>query len=434
MSKPDLPDPSWVLAIEILLLAAALALLLVPDWPRGFVAVQTIPSASTIIPDGGLGLRSPAWIPVPAGGIAISVTREGYASVDTLISPGMRTMIVYLDYVFPVTVTSRPSGASILLDGEEAGTTPVTLQVTEPGRHLIEAVAATGLVLREQIVLAANSPSSVHFSFPSLAEGGLVFIPGGEYEFQAGPGGTLPPRTVRVEDFFLGRTEVTNGEFNIFLNSVDPLAVPDPVLGNGRTEFISSLFVCDYPLEISAIESGGYSVLPGRDGFPVRGVTYAACSLYCDWLTLVDDSRRVFRLPDEIEWEYAASTGDGREWPWGDIGADGSMLNCSDACEMIAARAPWMNDGFPETSPAGYFPGNPWGLRDMAGNVWEWCSNRQGSEGLTGSAPSDTVRCLRGGSWLSAPEDCRVAARMCLDSGMGYPFAGFRVAATETRP
>ncbi len=432
MRRAGLPDPSWVLPTELCLLAAALALLLVPDWPRGFVAVQTIPSGSTVTPEDSPGFRAPAWLPVPEGGVRITVTLDGYVPADTLVLPGDRNVMVYLDYVFPVTVTSRPSGAAVLVDGRDAGTTPVTLGIAEPGRHVVSAVSGR-VELRETIVLAANTPSSLHFSFPSEAGGGLVFIPGGEYEFQGGPGGGLPPRTVSVGDFYLGRTEVTNLEFCNFLNSMDPRAVPDPVLGSGKTTFLSELFACDYPLEIAAIEAGGYLVNPGREGFPVRGVTYAACSLYCDWLTLVDGSRMSFRLPSEIEWEYAASTGDGRTWPWGDSQPDGSLLNCSDASETIAARAPEISDGFSETSPAGSFPGNPWGLVDMAGNVWEWCSDLQGGGSLTPQGAPDTIGCLRGGSWLSSPGDCRCAARLLLDAGLGYPFAGFRVAATMDR-
>ncbi len=430
MDRPGLPDPSFVLVAEICLLAAALALLLLTDWPRSFVAVQTIPSGATITPAGAPDLRSPAMLPVPADGVRITVSLDGYVPHDTTVVPGSQAMVVYLDYMFRVSVTSNPTGAVVSLDGREAGRTPVTLEIGEAGRHLIEAVSPDLLVLRDTLVLAANAPSNLHFSFPSLAGDGLAFIPGGEFEFQGGPGASLPPRSVRVAPFFIGVNEVSNSEFCSFLNSIDPGALPDPVLGNGRTELLARLFACDYPLDVSAAESGGYFVIAGMEAHPARGMTQAACSLYCSWLTALEDSRRVFRLPSEEEWEFAATTGDGRAWPWGDSEPSGSLLNCSDSCEMIAHRAPGILDGFPETSPSGAFPGNPWGLFDTAGNVWEWCSDWQGGEGAPGFDGPDTIRCLRGGSWLSSPDDCRSATRLGLDAALGYPFAGFRVAAT----
>jgi hypothetical protein len=152
-------------------------------------------------------------LPVPAGGVRITVSLDGYVPHDTTVAPGTQAMVVYLDYMFRVTVTSDPTGAVVRLDGREAGRTPVTLEIGEAGRHLVEAVSPDLLVLRDTLVLAVNTPSNLHFGFPSLSDDWLAFIPGGEYEFQGGPGASLPPRSVRVAPFFIGVNEVSNSEF-----------------------------------------------------------------------------------------------------------------------------------------------------------------------------------------------------------------------------
>ncbi len=425
---------SWALAVEAVLLVLALVLLLVPDWPLDFVEIRTIPSRALIEPEEGPSLTSPAMLPVPASGVRVRISRPGYLPADTTIELGTGVYLVYLGYLFPVSIGSIPPGAEVRVDGAPAGRTPVVVEVTSPGTHVIEAVSPDSVILRDTIVLAGNRRREVLFRFPTPVSGGLVFIPGGTFDFQSTDGARLPAAPAGLAPYYIGATEVTNASFCMFLNAVDPLALPDSVMGRGLTPLLGDLFRCDYPLDIMAVPTGGYAVHEGLETHPVRGLTVAACLRYCEWLTQVDTRDLVFRLPTEHEWEYAARAGGGISWPWGDEEPDGTLLNCSDSCEGIARRAPWIVDGYPETSPAGSFPPNPWGLRDMAGNVWEWCSDWQGGEASASFAGGDTIRCLRGGSWLSDPLDCRCASRLGLDGTLGYPFAGFRLAAEIPGP
>ncbi len=420
-------DSSLVLAIELAVCGMALAALLVPECAVGFVTVRTVPSGAAVRLSNGLVFTSPAEVPVVRSGTDITVSLEGYASEDTTVTLRDSGMVVTLSYIFEVEVTSTPPGALVLADGEMSGTTPVTLRFDRPGRHVLEALSADSLSVRDTIVLASNRPRAVHFEFPSRTPQGLVFIPPGTHDFASGSDDQTLRRQVSLDGYYIAPCEVTNATFCAFLNCADS-AIPHDSSGAGlRAELLRSMFRCDYPLEIEVLPEG-FAVREGLETHPVRGVSWGACAAFCDWLSSAGDCSFAYRLPTEAEWERAATAGDGRMWPWGSSEPSGSLLNCSDRSEAIACREPLLDDGFAETSPVGSFPPNPWGLYDMSGNVWEWCADWAGGAGSP-AGEGDTLKCLRGGSWLSSADDCSCFSRLGVSANLGYPFAGFRVAA-----
>ena len=116
------------------------------------------------------------------------------------------------------------------------------------------------------------------------------------------------------------------------------------------------------------------------------------------------------RLPTEFEWEKAGRGVDGRWFPWGDE-FDASFCNMRDSQE-----------GAPELAPVGTFENDrsPYGVRDMAGGVIEWCAGHFNSDGVLGVQ--------KGGFWIASQTNCRLARRFGVFPTEPEKLGGFRVA------
>jgi sulfatase modifying factor 1 len=313
----------------------------------------------------------------------------------------------------------------------------------------------------------------------------LVVVPAGEFMMGGvGPEARpdeFPRHRVRLEAFRIGRHEVTNAEFAEFVEAtgyrtvaerpVDweelkkqvPPGTPKPdaaLLQPGSMVFQST----DQPIPLDDYSKwwvwshgaawrhpeGPASSIDDRMDHPVVQVAFEDAIAYCDWAG--------GRLPTESEWEFAARGGlDEQPFIWGAEQIDATRAN------TWGGRFPDRNDGedgFLRTSPVGKYPPNGYGLVDMGGNVWEWCSDlyradeyRRRTEeiGEAGVAidpqgPSTTrdprnphapeSRVQRGGSFLCNPSYCssyRPSARMSTTPDSGASHVGFRLVMTPTQ-
>jgi formylglycine-generating enzyme required for sulfatase activity len=235
----------------------------------------------------------------------------------------------------------------------------------------------------------------------------------------------VPQHRVHVDVFRIGRYPVTNQEFKRFMDAggydtcrywsdggwqwlqrkpEEEKDLPERRSGEGRNE---PAYWNDPNLGIRK---------PNR---PVVGVTWYEAVAYCNWLTeklrregKIGEGEEV-RLPTEAEWEKAARGTDGRWWPWGN--------------EWDEGRANTSEGGVHEFTPVGIYPSgvSPFGVFDMAGNVWEWTSSLykpypyEADDGRE-DQDRDGSRVIRGGSWLNPQDLARCASRRGLHPDLRF--------------
>jgi len=160
----------------------------------------------------------------------------------------------------------------------------------------------------------------------------------------------------------------------------------------------------------------------GRGTRPVMYVSWHDVQEFITWLS--SKTGKLYRLPSEAEWEYAARAGSTTAYPWGDQIIPG-LANCQGCMDTPSEK----------TSPVGTYPPNRYNLFDMHGNVWQWvadCWNASyagapadGSARLNGECDKAVVR---GGAWGLSPSDVRSARREGDRKDLQSGRRGFRVA------
>ncbi|MBM4087758.1 MAG: formylglycine-generating enzyme family protein, partial [Planctomycetes bacterium] len=255
----------------------------------------------------------------------------------------------------------------------------------------------------------------------------LLCLPAGEFVMgdANGHADEQPLTAVKVDEFWIGRFEVTNEQFALF----DP--THDSRLENG--DFLQF-----------SVQERGYPVNGPRQ--PVCRVSWQQAMAFCRWLSA--KTGMTFTLPTEAQWEYACRAGTATPMSYGPVEADFAKLaNLADATLRqvdtfgwslpSGAVPPWrpaiesVNDGFKVSAPVGSFASNPWGLHDLHGNVSEWTRSTykpypyrdDGRNDASETAP----KVIRGGSWYDRPHYARSAHRMSYPAWQPVYDVGFRV-------
>ena len=181
--------------------------------------------------------------------------------------------------------------------------------------------------------------------------------------FYEGNGNETPVHTVYLDSYYIGKFEVTNGEYRRFIDSggyINPEywnAGGFEKVGN-KPKFWNDIIY----------KGGGF----GNDKFPVVGVSWFEAMAYCSWLS--KKNGKTYRLPTEAEWEKAARGTDQRRYSWGnDIGGSyANYMESGDPYESGITSVGFFN-GTVRNGFATYNSTSSYGAYDMTGNVWEWC-------------------------------------------------------------
>jgi formylglycine-generating enzyme required for sulfatase activity len=321
----------------------------------------------------------------------------------------------------------------------------------------------------------AVDPSRVDIqTSDSLSTEGMVFITGGSYIMGAsdkeGRPDEYPRHKVKVKSFWMDVTEVTNAQFSKFVAATGYITTaerkpdweelkkqlppgtpkpPDSVLVPASLVFTPSSN--PVPLNNAAQwwswvkgadwrhPQGPGSSIEGKENYPVVQVSWEDANAYAKWAGK--------RLPTEAEWEFAARAGlNDQPYTWGSEPVESGSMKAN----IWQGNFPYRNlktDGFAGAAPVRSFAPNAFGLYDMAGNVWEWCSdwynadyyaqcenktmeNPAGpSRSYDPDEPTIPKRVVRGGSFLCHASYCasyRVSARMKTSPDTGLEHTGFR--------
>ncbi|MBI4843838.1 MAG: SUMF1/EgtB/PvdO family nonheme iron enzyme [Nitrospirae bacterium] len=304
---------------------------------------------------------------------------------------------------------SVPRGAVVFIDGSNKGTTDIEIDNVKVGRHNISFerggqklsgifILSEGGVLKlkahfkEKKIINISEQERNEAEKERIAEAerrehltDMVYVKGGCYQmgdtFGDGSGDEKPVHEVCVDDFYIGKYEVTQGQWR-------------DVMGNNPSEFSGC-----------------------GDDCPVENVS---------WNGIREFIRKLggnYRLPTEAEWEYAARSGGKKE-----------KYASGDNVDSVA----WYgsNSGN-NTHQVGRKAANGLGIYDMSGNVWEWVQDWYGESYYQNSPrnnpqgpSSGQLRVRRGGSWFTNALSAR-GLRLYLNPGLGGSDLGFRLARTR---
>ncbi len=324
-------------------------------------------------------------------------------------------------------------------------------------------------------VIGSDRDEAARAQAAMKAPTGMVWIPAGTFLMGTDDVSSFPnerpAHRAHVAGFWIDDHDVTNAEFAKFVEATDyvttaerkpdweelkkelPPGTPKPddsMLVPGSLVFTPST----RPVPLDDLSAwwrwvagaswrhpeGPGSSIEGREKHPVVQVSWYDAGAYAKWAGK--------RLPTEAEWEFAARGGlEAKRYIWGDEFKPGGKFMANTWQGLFPVRDSG-EDGFIGTSPVGSFPANGYGLYDMAGNVWQWCSDwyRADShieaasknmcrdpggpvESYDSGDPSSPKRVVKGGSFLCNPSYCesyRPSARRGTPPDTGSSHTGFR--------
>jgi formylglycine-generating enzyme required for sulfatase activity len=242
--------------------------------------------------------------------------------------------------------------------------------------------------------------------------------------------------------FYLSKHETTVGQFRAFVTATKHVT---DVEKNGGGNAHDEKAVWKHRPGTTWLKPGFAGPFELKDQHPVVHVSHNDSRAFCRWLGERGKSGLVHDLPTEAQWEWAARAGSGDRYWWGpDEDTTGKVANVGDR-SLKRVHPEWprtvmpMDDGHAFLAPVGSYRANGFGLHDMLGNVWEFCSTRYGpftKEAVTDPVDGDPKRgfAVRGGGWSNTADDVRCASRNADPPDFGHSNLGFRVAVPVPLP
>jgi sulfatase modifying factor 1 len=296
-----------------------------------------------------------------------------------------------------IRVESTPDDADIWLDGSNTGQkTDATLTNIDPGSHTIRLTKEnyknyeTTVNVEARIMATVSAALEMEFDISIGIQ--WIDIPAGQFQmgdnFNIGDANERPVHTVYLDDYKISKYEINFDQYIRFCNDT------------GRFK-------------------------PGSEGWgegnrPVINVSWYDARDFCNWLS--EKTGKNISLPTEAQWEKAARGTDQRRYPWGNEAPSCSIVNYIN-CENM-------------TMPVGSYPAGAsfYGVHDMAGNVWEWCSDWFGSDYYSISPSNNpqgpaagTQRVRRGGAFDCDAWSIRTTYRCDDPPEFSYKLIGFRI-------
>ncbi len=319
-------------------------------------------------------------------GRPISTKRDGFAWAAHKIVE----VIESLSIRFSTRIEEAEPKPEAIPDTPPAPTTSSTptddLSSTPPLQEVVTSFAPTPP--SEQPDASLPKLEMPEVSLPDPFQEQMVLVKGSSFMMgSAEADNELPVHTVTVPDFHISKYLVTQAQWK-------------EIMGSNPSFF------------------------QGDDERPVENVSWHDAKSFLQKLN--EKTGKAYRLPTEAEWEYAARGG---------TKSKNYLFAGSDNLDKVA----WHKENSENTtSPVGQKKPNELGLYDMSGNVWEWCEDvwhdnydkapTDGSAWVIGGNPNQRV--VRGGAWLSGPDNCRVSERNRLKSDAVAKIRGFRIART----
>jgi len=246
----------------------------------------------------------------------------------------------------------------------------------------------------------------------------MVSVKGGTFKMghEDGPDYETPVHTVSLDDFYIGKYEITNEQFSHFLNDYGSINVKDGQHKGAKMIYYSDKEERDWG--INQTESG-WQPSGGYKNYPVVYVTWYGANEYCKWAG--------GRLPTEAEWEYAARGGVKTDYAMSQHYKYAGSNNIDDV-------AWYDNNSDTKTHKVGTKNPNELGIYDLSGNVFEWCQDWYNEDYYSKSPKNNPVnltkskyKVLRGGSYYSSSGNNMPCYRIGYEPTSYYSNFGFRL-------